>query len=250
MRKPRKVDENKEKYWRQMLAAFQRGGLPFREFCRRENISPNTFQFWRRELRKRDEARGVTSTVSKGDNRPSKLQQNIDYWLRIIDEINSHDGSVNSYCRSHHLSSGSLHYWEKRLREMKLTNGVRRDQLKERNIDYQPAPTSTPDHAKTQTVRPAAGDDEQSRAGASGKHGKQARPTFVSLELSPETVTASGASQPIANYTLETALSAGQLAAELLHARSGCQVRIFNGADRPTLAALVAALSVGQSIEF
>jgi transposase-like protein len=126
-RKPRTVDKEKERHWREVFVRFQRSELPFREFCARENISPNTFQYWRRELRKRDELHGITSVISKGDNRPSKLQQNIDYWLAIINEINVFEGSINGYCRTRGISSGSLHFWEKRLKEMKLTNGVRKD---------------------------------------------------------------------------------------------------------------------------
>jgi transposase-like protein len=121
------MNEEKERHWRDVFVSFQKSELPFKEFCAREKISPNTFQYWRRELRKRDEARGITSAITKGDNRPSKLQQNIDYWLGIINEINAYDGSVASFCRSRDIASGSLHFWEKRLREMKLTKGVRKD---------------------------------------------------------------------------------------------------------------------------
>lgn len=126
-RKPRIIDESKEQHWREVFARFQRSELPFKKFCVQENISPNTFQYWRRELRKRDEDRGITSSISKGDNRRSKLQENIDYWLAIIEDINAYEGSVRSYCRSRGVTSGNLHFWEKRLKEMKLTNGVRKD---------------------------------------------------------------------------------------------------------------------------
>jgi transposase-like protein len=133
-RKPRTVDKKKERHWREVFVKFRRSELPFREFCARENISPNTFQYWRRELRKRDELRGITSAISKGDNRPSKLQQNIDYWLGIINEINEFEGSTRSYCRTRDIRSGSLHFWEKRLKEMKLTNGVRKDKQTSRSL--------------------------------------------------------------------------------------------------------------------
>jgi transposase-like protein len=124
--KPRAVNEEKETEWRRVFERFRRSELPFKKFCARENISPNTFQYWRRQLRTRDEARGVSSTICKGDNRPSNLQQNINYWLGIISEINAHEGSVRSYCRSRGIASGSLHAWEKRLREMNLTNGIQK----------------------------------------------------------------------------------------------------------------------------
>jgi transposase-like protein len=190
--------------------------LPFKKFCTQEKISPNTFQYWRRELRKRDEARGTASAISKGDNRPSNLQHNIAHWLQIINEINSYKGSINSYCRNQGVSSGTLHFWEKRLREMKLTNGVRRDNGK------------------------------RVRAGGT----MQRKPTFVPIELGQEaagTINAS-AYQSKTNHTIESAPSASQLAAEIVHAHSGCQVRIFNGADRSTLSALITALTVCQPI--
>jgi transposase-like protein len=132
--KPRAVDKEKESHWRKVFARFNRSELPFRKFCVQENISPNTFQYWRRELRKRDEARGITSTITKGDNRPSNLQQNVDYWLGIINEINAYEGSVRSYCHSHSIASGTLHFWEKRLRDMKLTKGVRKHEQKSDSV--------------------------------------------------------------------------------------------------------------------
>ncbi len=126
--KPRAVNEDKEKYWRQVFALFYKSELPFKKFCAQEKLSPNTFQYWRRELRKRDDARGITSLISQGDNRPSNLQQNIDFWLGIINDINACEGSVRSFCSSHGISSGNLHFWEKRLKDMKLTKGVRKDE--------------------------------------------------------------------------------------------------------------------------
>lgn len=212
MRKPRAVDREKERRWRAIFAQFQRSGLPFRKFCRQEKISPNTFQYWRRELRMRDEARGTASDIRKGDNRPSDLQHKIGHWLQIIDEINAYNGSINSYCRNHGVSSGSLHYWEKQLREMKLTNGVRRD------------------------------DGKHVRAGRTTR----LKPTFVPLELGPEAPATAHTvvSQPNANRTIEAASGTSQLAAELIHAHSGCQLRIFNGADPSTLKALLSALAL------
>lgn len=214
MRKPRTVDKEKEEYWRRVFAQFQASGLPFKKFCVQENISANTFQYWRRELRHRDEVRGVTSTISKGDNRPSNLQQKIDYWLRIIDEINAHDGSVNSYCRSHGVASGSLHFWERRLREMKLTNGVRRDRPNGHSSSGLFAPVQVLDDI----VVP----DEDS-AHSSTDHNKE-----VVLPVQTQR----------------------QLAAELIEPRTGYRVRVFNGADRSTLSALIASLSSCQSSGF
>jgi transposase-like protein len=69
------LDLDKEERWRSVFERFRETQLPFREFCERENINPNTFQYWRRELRKRDEARGVNSKIKKGDNRPSQMDE-------------------------------------------------------------------------------------------------------------------------------------------------------------------------------
>ncbi len=113
-------DPEREKYWREVFKRFQKSGLPFKKFCAQEGISPNTFQFWRRELRERDEELGIVSKVSKGDNRPSKLPEQIEYWNRVIDEIDAHPGSQRDYCRSHGVSSGNLHHWRKRLKELNL----------------------------------------------------------------------------------------------------------------------------------
>lgn len=66
--------------WREIFLRFQSRGLPFKKFCELEKISANTFQYWRHELRSRDEALGISS-ISAGDNRPADLQEKIDYWL-------------------------------------------------------------------------------------------------------------------------------------------------------------------------
>jgi len=125
--RPRKIDAQKEEQWRATFVRFRNSGLSFRNFCAEEKISPNTFQYWRRELRKRDNARGTASEITKGCNLPADLEsKKTNHWLRIIDEINAYEGSVNSYCRNNGVSSGSLHFWEKRLMKMKLTDGVRR----------------------------------------------------------------------------------------------------------------------------
>src|SRR5271155_714764 len=76
MRKKRKLDPDKEKHWRAVMEKFRTSEMTFRDFCAAENISPNTFQFWRRELRLRDEAAGVVSSISKGENKPLQVEAN------------------------------------------------------------------------------------------------------------------------------------------------------------------------------
>lgn len=126
MRKPRKVDPEKEQHWRDVFEQFHASGLPFRHFCQKHGLSENTFQYWRKELRKRDELLGTVSRIRKGENRPSETRQKIEFWLRAIEEINAYSGSIRSYCISRGITSGSLYHWEKRLREMKLTKGLRK----------------------------------------------------------------------------------------------------------------------------
>lgn len=197
-RKKRTVDKEKEQQWRGVLARFQKSGLPFKRFCTEERISPNTFQYWRRELRKRDEELGITSTISKGDNRPSNLQRNVDYWLRVINEINVYEGSVRGYCRSHGIASGSLHFWEKRLRKMKLTDGLR---------------------------------NFEQRSDADSK--------FVPVQIFDDCAEEEACSSDVVRTV---AAKSPILAAEFTDAQ-GRHVRIFNGADRSTLSALIGALT-------
>ena len=44
----------KERFWRDMLARFEADGCTAREFCRRHRLTESAFQFWRRELARRD----------------------------------------------------------------------------------------------------------------------------------------------------------------------------------------------------
>jgi len=141
--KPRKLDLEKEQYWRSMLLRFQKSGLPFRQFCAREKISPNTFQYWRKKLRELDEARGLTSTIRKGENRPNNEQEKLNYWLRVIDDANTFPGSLNEFCRVNSIRSSSLYYWERRLRKLGLTAGLRKNSeqtlVPVRIVDDEPA---------------------------------------------------------------------------------------------------------------
>lgn len=127
MRKPRKIDFEKEQYWRTVLHHFQNSGLPFKKFCQQEKLSPNTFQYWRKVLRDRDADRGITSTIRKGDNRPSKTDEKTAYWLGVIDDANCFAGSLNEFCRQRSISSGSLYHWEARLQKAGLTAGLWKD---------------------------------------------------------------------------------------------------------------------------
>ncbi len=126
MKRRRTIDPEREKYWRLILKKFVESQLPFKKFCELERISPNTFQYWRRELRMRDEARGVTPTITKGDNRSSnERKKKVKFWLNVINELNSYSGSVNQFCREKGISSGNLWHWEKKLVAQGLTQGTK-----------------------------------------------------------------------------------------------------------------------------
>jgi transposase-like protein len=118
------IDPEKERLWRGVMKRFQKTGLPFRKFCTNENISPNTFQFWRRELRERDEKRGKVSEISKGENKPSQLLEKIKYWRQVIKDLDAYQGSGRSFLRKRGISSGNLHYWRTRLQEMDSNGSI------------------------------------------------------------------------------------------------------------------------------
>ncbi len=122
MRKARKVDPEKEKYWRDVFKRFQKSGLPFKKFCVAEKLSPNTFQYWRAELRTRDQERGKISEVSKGENRPSDLADKFKYWKQIIEDLRAYTGSARSFCQERGISSGNLHYWTTRLNNTRTSD--------------------------------------------------------------------------------------------------------------------------------
>lgn len=115
------VDPEREAHWRRILERFRKSGEPFRKFCSRENLSPNTFQAWRKKLRLRDEAEGKISTIKKGENRPSTLNESLAYWKAVLQAMQAYPGSANMFCREHRISSGTLHYWRKRIEELDNT---------------------------------------------------------------------------------------------------------------------------------
>jgi len=49
----KKRDTAKEQFWSDAIQRRQQSGLTIREFCRREGLTESTYQFWRRELKKR-----------------------------------------------------------------------------------------------------------------------------------------------------------------------------------------------------
>ena len=48
-------DEEKERFWRDVVERHAQSGLGVREFCRAEDVSEPSFYGWRRTLRQRDQ---------------------------------------------------------------------------------------------------------------------------------------------------------------------------------------------------
>src|SRR4051794_19323520 len=47
-------DPARERFWRDVMAAWQSSGITVREYCRQHRLTETTFHYWRRELRLRD----------------------------------------------------------------------------------------------------------------------------------------------------------------------------------------------------
>jgi transposase-like protein len=44
----------RERLWRETIAAWQASGLSVRQYCRRHDVAEPSFYYWRRELQRRD----------------------------------------------------------------------------------------------------------------------------------------------------------------------------------------------------
>jgi hypothetical protein len=54
-------DPARERLWRMRLARWKASGLPAREFCAREGVTPTAFAHWRKEIRNHDVRAVATS---------------------------------------------------------------------------------------------------------------------------------------------------------------------------------------------
>jgi hypothetical protein len=54
MPRPEWRDPAKEKYWRRLLAQWQRSGQTGRDFCAEHRLSESNFYAWKREIAQRD----------------------------------------------------------------------------------------------------------------------------------------------------------------------------------------------------
>ena len=51
MKRGRRSDREKERYWRGVISKAARSGLSIRAFCEREGVSTGQFYIWRRKLK-------------------------------------------------------------------------------------------------------------------------------------------------------------------------------------------------------
>jgi transposase-like protein len=52
-----KSTEDREKYWRERVAAQERSGLSVKQFCEQQQITEQTFYVWRKRLRNQEPMR-------------------------------------------------------------------------------------------------------------------------------------------------------------------------------------------------
>ena len=69
--KTKQRSRSKERFWRKALKQRARSGLTIRAFCEREGLTESSYQFWRRELAKRD-ADGAVNTSERKGNPPAR----------------------------------------------------------------------------------------------------------------------------------------------------------------------------------
>jgi transposase-like protein len=63
MARTRGRDLRKERYWRRLLAEWQRSGLSIRAFCASQDVSEQSLYWWRRELAARDRQAARAASV-------------------------------------------------------------------------------------------------------------------------------------------------------------------------------------------
>lgn len=66
--KQRNRDEVKEKFWRAAFARYEKSGRSAKDFCAQEKLNPNTFSYWRSEVKKRDQAHPSSSSKCRKQN--------------------------------------------------------------------------------------------------------------------------------------------------------------------------------------
>ena len=63
-------DPQRERFWRETIAAWQHSGRTIRDFCRDRQLTETSFHFWRRELRARAATRRAAATTPRPSATP------------------------------------------------------------------------------------------------------------------------------------------------------------------------------------
>lgn len=66
-----KRDPKLEKFWRKTIRRRERSGLTVVGFCREEGLSASSYHFWKREIRRRDEAQELPRSAPSTSVTPS-----------------------------------------------------------------------------------------------------------------------------------------------------------------------------------
>jgi len=145
-----------------------------------------------------------------GDTRKNAQE---DFWRVKVNEWQQSGKTQAEFCKEEGLNAGTFSHW-KRL-------------LPKRDIQARRS-------ARTRQKLVAA---DTSQGGCA-----EAGPAFIRLELSDPVEQSTTAAKRVLLPEQTDGLTS--VAAELLDLGSGRRIRIFNGADQPTVAALLSALSV------
>jgi len=88
-------DAEKEKFWREKMAEYEKSGLPAREFCARGELREVQFYYWRRELKEgsRKKTGFVELVRSGGANGGAGVSIRIDERLSVVLE-RGYDGET------------------------------------------------------------------------------------------------------------------------------------------------------------
>jgi transposase-like protein len=86
----------REEHWRRVLARHRQSGLSQADFCRREEIKPNTLNWWAHELRERDGMHG-RARRSRRTRRPAFVP------VRVVQAMPKNGSALEVVTRSGHV---------------------------------------------------------------------------------------------------------------------------------------------------
>ena len=80
-------DPEREKLWRDRIAAWEASGLTARAFCLEHDVGVNLFYVWRRVLRKRDSEQRGTRTTRLRPSKPASRFVAVDVVKPATDDL-------------------------------------------------------------------------------------------------------------------------------------------------------------------